>query len=125
MEKIFHMLPCTEAQKVTFATFTLKEDAQEWWLLILEREEITTWARITTRAKGIGILTLRAGNNLVAEYESKFTRLARFATYIIPMEDRKERKFEAGLDEEIKGKIKVMKLPNYAEMVNLAYIMEK
>ncbi|XP_028108984.1 uncharacterized protein LOC114307772 [Camellia sinensis] len=45
MEKIFRALPCTERQKVTFATFTFKDDAQEWWLLTLEKEDIVTWVR--------------------------------------------------------------------------------
>ncbi|XP_028119486.1 uncharacterized protein LOC114316975 [Camellia sinensis] len=46
MEKIFRALPCTKRQKVTFTTFTFKGDAQEWWLLTLEKEYIVTWARV-------------------------------------------------------------------------------
>ena len=42
MEKIFCALPCTERQKVTFITFIFKDDAHEWWLLTLAKEEITT-----------------------------------------------------------------------------------
>ncbi|XP_028070208.1 uncharacterized protein LOC114272687 [Camellia sinensis] len=37
IEKTFRVLPCTERQKETFATFTFKDDAQEWWLLTLEK----------------------------------------------------------------------------------------
>ena len=45
MEKIFRALPCIERQKVTFATFTFNDNAQEWWLLTQEKEDIVTKAR--------------------------------------------------------------------------------
>ena len=61
----------------------------------------------------------------VAEYESKFTQLAWFGTYVIPTEARKARKFEDELDTEIKDRLKVLKLPTYAEVVDRAYIVEK
>ncbi|XP_028057304.1 uncharacterized protein LOC114261264 [Camellia sinensis] len=137
MEKIFRALPCTEEQKVSFATFTFKEDAQEWWLVTLEKEEIVTWARFLEvfyekyfpeslpEQKASEFLHLRQGTMSVAEYESKFTRLARFAPYVIPTEARKTRKFEAGLDAEIKDRLEVLKLPTYAEVVDRTYIAEK
>ncbi|XP_028055568.1 uncharacterized protein LOC114259742 [Camellia sinensis] len=61
----------------------------------------------------------------VAEYESKFTQLVRFVTYVIPTETQKVRKFEAGLDVEIKDRLEVLKLPTYTEVVDRAYITEK
>ncbi|XP_028104673.1 uncharacterized protein LOC114303721 [Camellia sinensis] len=130
MEKNFRALPCTEEQKVSFATFTFKEDAQEWWLLTLEKEEIVTWARFLEvfyekyfpeslrEQKASEFLHLRQGTMSVAEYESKFTRLARFAPYVIPTEARKARKFKAGLDVEIKDRLEVLKLPTYAKVVD-------
>ncbi|XP_028105746.1 uncharacterized protein LOC114304796 [Camellia sinensis] len=137
MEKIFRALPCTERQKVTFATFTFKDDAQEWWLLTLKREDIVTWARFLEvfyekyfpdslrEQKASEFIHLRQGTMTMAEYESKFTQLARFATYVIPTEARKAKKFEARLDPEIKDRLEVLKLPTYAAVVNRAYIAEK
>ncbi|XP_028098323.1 uncharacterized protein LOC114298027 [Camellia sinensis] len=61
----------------------------------------------------------------VAEYESKFTQLAQFVTYVISTETRKARKFEVGLDAEIKDRLEVLKLPTYAKVVDRAYIVEK
>ncbi|XP_028087673.1 uncharacterized protein LOC114288365 [Camellia sinensis] len=104
MEEIFRALPCTERQNVTFATFAFKDNTQEWWLLTLVKEEITTWARFL---------------------ESKFTQLAQFATYVIPTATRKARKFETGLDAGIKDRLEVLKLPTYAEVVDRVYIVEK
>ncbi|XP_028077785.1 uncharacterized protein LOC114279700 [Camellia sinensis] len=137
MEKIFRTLPCTERQKVTFATFTFKDDTQEWWLLTLEKEDIMTWARFLKvfyekyfqdslrKQKPSEFMHLRQGTMIVAEYESKFTQLARLATYVIPTEARKARKFEAGLDPEIKDRLEVLKLPTYAAVVDRAYIAKK
>ncbi|XP_028075820.1 uncharacterized protein LOC114278042 [Camellia sinensis] len=137
MEKIFCALPCTERHKVTFATFTFKDDAQEWWLLTLEKEDVVTWARFLEvfyekyfpdslrEQKVLEFIHLRQGTMMVAEYEGKFTQLARFATYVIPTEARKARKFETGFDPEIKDKLEVLKLPTYAAVVDRAYIAEK
>ncbi|XP_028096831.1 uncharacterized protein LOC114296704 [Camellia sinensis] len=137
MEKIFHALPCTEEQKVSFATFTFKENAHEWWLLTLEQEEIMTWERFLEvfyekyfpeslwEQKASEYQHLRQGTMSVAKYESKFTQLARFASYVIPTEARKARKFEARLHAEIKDRLEVLKLPTYAEGVDRAYITEK
>ncbi|XP_028126742.1 uncharacterized protein LOC114323362 [Camellia sinensis] len=137
MEKIFRALLCTEEQKVSFATFTFKEDAQEWWLLTLEKEEAVTWAKFLEvfyekyfpeslrEQKASEFLHLRQGTMSVTEYESKFTQLTRFAPYVIPTEAQKVRKFEAGLEAEIKDRLEVLKLPTYAEVVDRAYIAEK
>ncbi|XP_028085881.1 uncharacterized protein LOC114286850 [Camellia sinensis] len=109
MEKIFRALPCTERQKVTFATFTFKDNAQEGWLLTLEKEDIVTWARF-----------LEWPNT-----KASSRQLARFTTYVIPTEARKVKKFETGLDPEIKDRLEVLKLPTYAAVVDRAYITEK
>ncbi|XP_028104879.1 uncharacterized protein LOC114303902 [Camellia sinensis] len=85
MEKIFRALPCTERQKVTFATFTFKDDAQELWLLTLENEDIVTRARFLEafyekyfldslrEQKTSEFIQIRQETMTVAKYESKFT----------------------------------------------------
>ncbi|XP_028055576.1 uncharacterized protein LOC114259751 [Camellia sinensis] len=109
----------------------------EWWLLTLAKEEITTWARFLEvsyekyfpdslrEQKASEFIHLKHGTTMVAEYESKFIQLARFATYVIPTETRKARKFEAGLDAEIKDRLEALKLPTYAKVVDRTYIVEK
>ncbi|XP_028104992.1 uncharacterized protein LOC114304009 [Camellia sinensis] len=137
MEKIFRALPCTKRQKVTFAKFTFKDDAQEWWLLTLEKEDIVTWARFLEvfyekyfpdslrEQKAVEFIHLRQGTMTVAKYESKFTQLAQFMTYVIFTKARKAKKFEAGLDPKIKDMLEVLKLPTYAAVIDRAYITEK
>lgn len=34
MEKLFEVFPCSTMQKVLLATYTLKDEAQRWWLLV-------------------------------------------------------------------------------------------
>ncbi|XP_028104734.1 uncharacterized protein LOC114303783 [Camellia sinensis] len=105
MEKIFSALPCTERQKVTFATFTLTDDAQEWWLLTLKKEHIVTLARFLEIFYEKYFL-----DSLREQKASKFIHL---------------RKFEVGLDAEIKDRLEVLKLPTSALVVDRAYIAEK
>ncbi|XP_028054232.1 uncharacterized protein LOC114258479 [Camellia sinensis] len=137
MKKIFRALSCTKRQKVTFATFTFKDNAQEWGLLTLEIEEIVTWARFLAvfytkyfldslrEQMALEFIHLQQETMKVAKHKSKFTQLAWFGTYVIPTEARKGKKFEAGLDVEIKDRLEVLKLPTYAEMVDRAYIAKK
>ena len=42
-EKIFEVFPCTEAHKVFLATFTLKEEARRWWMLVRNDNVGVTW----------------------------------------------------------------------------------
>ena len=34
MEKLYEVFPCSETQKVLLVTYTLKDEARKWWLLI-------------------------------------------------------------------------------------------
>ena len=34
MEKLYEVFPCSETQKVLLATYTMKDEARRWWLLI-------------------------------------------------------------------------------------------
>ncbi|GFS40606.1 hypothetical protein Acr_00g0069510 [Actinidia rufa] len=43
--KTYTVFPCTDAQKVGFATYMFVGEAHEWWLLTSEREPNMTWAR--------------------------------------------------------------------------------
>ncbi|XP_028070920.1 uncharacterized protein LOC114273361 [Camellia sinensis] len=45
MEKLFKVFPYFETQKVLLATYTLKDKAQRWWLLIRNANENMTWAQ--------------------------------------------------------------------------------
>ena len=44
-EKLFEVFPCSEANKVLLATFTLQEEARRWWMLIRDTNTVITWAQ--------------------------------------------------------------------------------
>ncbi|XP_028084499.1 uncharacterized protein LOC114285631 [Camellia sinensis] len=48
MEKLYEVFPCSEVQKVLLATYTLKDEAQRWWLLIRNGHENMTWTQFNT-----------------------------------------------------------------------------
>ena len=134
---MFRVLPCTDTQKVAFVTFTFKGEAYEWWLLTLERESNMTWQKFIEvfnkkycpnslrEQKAAEFLILEQGNMTVVEYETKFTSLGRFATYVINTEERKARKFERGLRKFIRDPIEMQRLSTYAEVIDRAYMAEK
>ncbi|XP_028112589.1 uncharacterized protein LOC114310698 [Camellia sinensis] len=89
IEKLFEVFPCTEAQKVQLAAFTLEDEARRWWMLTRTIHPELTWDRFlglfydkyfpqSMRDKKVTEFeTLRQGNKTVAEYEAQFAELAR------------------------------------------------
>ncbi|XP_028077389.1 uncharacterized protein LOC114279363 [Camellia sinensis] len=99
-EKIFEVFPCTDVYKVLLATFTLTEEARRWWML------------------------LKQGTMSVAEYESKFTELARYAPHMVDTDYKKARKFEGGLHVEVLDRVNVLKLEKYVDVLDRALMAE-
>ncbi|KAK4563696.1 hypothetical protein RGQ29_006014 [Quercus rubra] len=100
MEKIFDVIGCTEVQKVSFASFMLKGEAEHWWrstkkTVPLEEDEILTWTvfldafyekyfpESVRDEKEVEFMELIQGNKTVLQYEAKFTELSRFAPHIV------------------------------------------
>ncbi|XP_028064594.1 uncharacterized protein LOC114267729 [Camellia sinensis] len=106
MEKLFEVFPCSEIQKVLLATYTLKDEARRWWLLVSEFQE------------------LKQGIMSVAEYEAKFTELARFAPHMVDTDYKKARKFESGLDLDILDRVRVLNLSMYVNVLDRALMEE-
>ncbi|XP_028113512.1 uncharacterized protein LOC114311582 [Camellia sinensis] len=106
MEKLFEVFPCSEVQKVLLATYTLKDEAWRWWLLVSEFQE------------------LKQGRMSVAEYEAKFTELAIFAPHMVDTDYKKAHKFESGLDLDILDRVGVLNLPTYVNVLDRAFIAE-
>ena len=70
-------------------------------------------------------LKLTQGTKSVAEYEEQFTALSRFAPTVVANEGSKCRKFLEGLRPNIKGRLTILKLNNYADLVDRAIIAER
>ena len=95
MEKLYEVFPCSEVQKVLLATYTPKDEARRWWLLIRNGHENMTWTQFCTifydkyfrqcfRDRKVSeFQELKQGRMSVAEYEAKFTEVARFAPHMV------------------------------------------
>lgn len=100
LEQIFQLMECTEEQKVSCATYQLAEEASYWWesharTLTPEQRQAMTWKDfkdlIMNRyfpqsyktQKETEFLHLKQGNMTVTDYERKFNKLSRYATYLV------------------------------------------
>ncbi|XP_028063556.1 uncharacterized protein LOC114266814 [Camellia sinensis] len=136
MEKLFKVFPYFEIQKVLLATYTLKDKARRWWLLIRNNNGNMTWAQFNAifydkyfpqcfqDRKVLEFQELKQANMSVAEYEAKYTELARFAPYIVDTDYEKARKFEGGLDLDILDRVGVLNLPTYVNVLDRALMVE-
>ncbi|XP_028120977.1 uncharacterized protein LOC114318317 [Camellia sinensis] len=110
IEKLFEVFPCTEAQKVQLAPFTLEDEARRWWMLTR-----TYFPQSMRDKKVTEFETLRQGNKTVAEYDAQFAELARFAPHMVDTDYKKARKFEGGLRGAILDRVNMLKLPTYVD----------
>ena len=69
-------------------------------------------------------MELKQGSLTVAEYEAKFTELARFAPHVIDTDYKKARHFEGGLRDDILERVNVLKLETYIGVLDRAIISE-
>ncbi|GFZ14482.1 hypothetical protein Acr_24g0006720 [Actinidia rufa] len=109
IERVFEVLPCTDEQKVIFATFMFEGAALIWWQLKKPLEPLWLWPRflkvfneeyfpeMVRDQKIQEFLNLKQGNMIVVVYNAKFMELSRYAPHIVSTESRKARRFEAGL----------------------------
>ncbi|XP_028073719.1 uncharacterized protein LOC114276138 [Camellia sinensis] len=136
IEKLFKVFPCFEIQKVLLATYTLKDKTRRWWLLIRNNNGNMMWAQFISifydkyfpqcfRDQKISeFQELKQGRMSVAEHETKFTELARFAPHMVDTDYKKAWKFEGGLDLEVFDRIGVLKSPTYVEVLDRAIMAE-
>ena len=69
-------------------------------------------------------IRLRQGTQTVAEYESQFTRLSKFAPELIVTEQRRIRRFVQGLNVEIQKDLAVAQLNTFSDAVEKAQRVE-
>ncbi|XP_028080581.1 uncharacterized protein LOC114282132 [Camellia sinensis] len=132
IEKLFEVFPCTEVHKVLLATFTLQEEARQWWMLVRDNNGSMTWVQFKevfyekyfpqcVRVRKVSKFEqLKQGNLSVAEYESKFTELAWYAPHMVNSNYKKARKFESGLKVEVLDWVNVLKLTKYVDVLDKA-----
>ncbi|XP_074342564.1 uncharacterized protein LOC141680164 [Apium graveolens] len=111
MEKTFALFKVEADQKINFASYFLKGEANYWWesKKALEGEGVVTWDRFTElflekyfprfmkNRMEITFLELKQGNLSVTDYESKFTELARFVPEQVNTDKKRAKIFQQGL----------------------------
>ncbi|KAF5446946.1 hypothetical protein F2P56_032539 [Juglans regia] len=142
IEEILRVINCTDEQEVLYSTFKLTGEAKRWWIserTIREVEgmKIVSWLHFkqiflkrffpssVKDDKAIEFTNLVQGAMTVHQYAARFTELSRFAAYLIPDEEKKARKFEQGLNENIYERIVGFQIQNFSELVNKATVFER
>ena len=62
---------------------------------------------------------------IVAEYNIRFMELSRYAPHIVSSESRRARKFETGLQWNIRNKVDILQLSTHQEVLQQAIITER
>ncbi|GFY87834.1 hypothetical protein Acr_05g0014730 [Actinidia rufa] len=70
-------------------------------------------------------MSLKKGTMSIVEFEEKFTALSRFAPEMVRAEDMKCRRFEQGLDLQIRSRVAMFEINIYSELVTKAKIAER
>ncbi|XP_041027021.1 uncharacterized protein LOC121267242 [Juglans microcarpa x Juglans regia] len=124
IEEVLCVLNCTYKQKVLYSAFKLTGEAKRWW--ILERTIREADGRGVIRDAGAkDFANLVQGTMMVHQYAARYVELSRFASYLIPDEEKKTRKFEEGLNNQIYERVVVLQIQNFSKLVDKATIVEQ
>ncbi|XP_075665441.1 uncharacterized protein LOC142635113 [Castanea sativa] len=140
MEKVFRVLECSEGEKVTYAAYMLSGDAYYWWRLEEDNrgQETEPWTCELFKSvfyekyfpksihfqKEKEFIKLTQGNMTVAQYESEFSKLAKFTPTMVVDEETKARRFEDGLRFRIKQRVVPFELTTFRAVVSKALLVE-
>ncbi|XP_071929077.1 uncharacterized protein [Coffea arabica] len=140
MINIFAALNYTEQRQVNFAVFQFEGPARAWWNVIRakwEREQtVWTWANfirefnekyrppLVQERREDEFIGLRQGTLSVAEYETKFTKLSKFASELVATEPRRVRRFIQGLNLDIQEVLAAAQVNTFTEALGKAQRIE-
>ena len=132
--RVFDELSCTPDECLKCAISLLRDTAYHWWntLVSVVPKERVTWEFFQTefRKKYISqrfidqkrkeFLELKQGRMTVTEYERKFVRLSRYARECVSTEAIMCRRFEDGLNEDIKLLVGILEIKEFVVLVERA-----
>ncbi|XP_074351622.1 uncharacterized protein LOC141690746 [Apium graveolens] len=138
MEKAFKLTKVKDDKKAQYASYYLKDEASYWWessKALLERESIS-WETFLEMflekylpsymqdQLEMRFMDLRQEDMTVAEYEVKFSELARFVPEYVNTEAKKAKRFQTGLKPRIQSQMVLLKIRTYVVLVQKAMIVE-
>ncbi|XP_072971846.1 uncharacterized protein [Typha angustifolia] len=142
IEKMLDTLGYNDQQKVAFAAFMLRGEAEQWWkaterliksrigdvvitwelfLDAFDQKQFPVWRKEKMEEE---FLHLRHGPMTVAEYKVKFNALARFVPHQVPNEAARTRRFKHRLNYAICQSLEAAGLIPYADIVERAMALE-
>ena len=140
MLDIFAALRYSEERQISFAVFQFEGAARAWWNVIRakwEREQTPwTWINFTREfnekylppivqeKREDDFIRLRQGASSVAEYETQFTKLSRFAPELVLTEQKRIRRFVQGLNVEIQESLAAAQLNTFSQALEKAQRIE-
>ncbi|XP_021607673.1 uncharacterized protein LOC110611590 [Manihot esculenta] len=138
-DRVLQQLQCSPEDSLVCAVSLLKEEAYQWWDTVAQivQPMQRTWEFFLKEFKKryVGdiyleerkreFIYLRQGRMTVAEYEREFIRLSRYAKEMIPTEEAKCKRFEQGLNTEIKMLLVALQIRDFSALVNAALNVEK
>ncbi|KAG8493251.1 hypothetical protein CXB51_010731 [Gossypium anomalum] len=137
--RVLEELSCTPEECLKCAVSLLKDTAYNWWntkASVVPKEEIT-WEFFQTEFKKKYIsqrfldqkrkefLELKQGNRSVSEYEREFVCLSKYAREWVQSEAEMCKRFEEGLNEDIKLLIGILEIREFATLAERAYKAEE
>ncbi|XP_043813083.1 uncharacterized protein LOC110614775 [Manihot esculenta] len=138
-DRVLQQLQCSPEDSLLCAVSLLKEEAYQWWDTVAQTVQPMqrTWEFFLNefRKRYVGdiymeerkgeFIYLRQGRMTVAEYEREFIRLSRYAREMIPTEEAKCKRFEQGLNTEIRMLLVALQIRDFSALVNAALNVEK
>ena len=129
---------CTEEEKLECAVSLLQESACQWWTTVRSRVdgEMISWPLFLRefREKYIGdayiearlreFLQLRQRQLSVFEYEKEFLRLSKYYPALIAIEEEKCKRFEQGLNSELKMYLVAHQFTEFSKLVKAVTRLE-
>ncbi|KAI4313023.1 hypothetical protein MLD38_037802 [Melastoma candidum] len=139
LEKIFEILGCTPEEKLLMAEYSLQRGADSWWKAIKDSDSVIhtgdAWTAFKIAFlekyfpfsyhtdKALEFANLTQEGMTVDEYDSMFAALSRYGP-LLDAESR-ARKFELGLEPEIRLRLAAFMLTSYEDICRRAQIIEK
>ncbi|XP_074348195.1 uncharacterized protein LOC141686952 [Apium graveolens] len=138
MEKSFELAEVKDRKKAQYASYNLKDESSYWWessKAFLEGETIS-WQKFMELflekyfpsymqdQLEVRFLDLKQENLTVAEYEVKFSELARFVPKYVNTEAKKAKRFQQVLKPWICSQVALLERRTYAALVQKAMIVE-
>nr|XP_027124193.1 uncharacterized protein LOC113740877 [Coffea arabica] len=124
-----------EERQISFAVFQFDGAARTWWNIIKakwEREQ-TPWTKefnekyllpIVQERREDEFIRLRQGTSSVAEYETQFTKLSRFAPDLVLTEEKRIRRFIQGLNVELQEALAAAQVDTFSQALEKAQKIE-